>query len=80
MRKHSVTASNFEASIEEAYERGVKAGRDDAIPPGVIAMPWCEHHNSLYLKGAFRCVAAGWARLDGLSCRREAKVTHWVTE
>ncbi len=67
----------FEASIEEAYERGVEVGRLDAVPPGVEPMPWCEVHNSRW-DGSGGCLN-GWVNQDPTRCRREVKVKHWRT-
>ena len=68
-------SDQFEASIEEAYERGVEAGRLDAVPPGTEPLPWCEPHNAEWVRET-GCLS-GWADLD--RCWREVKVAHWVT-
>jgi len=67
----------FEASIEEAYERGVEAGRADAVPPNTEPLVWCEPHNAEWPKSMRACkMAHGW---HYVICRREDPVAHWVT-
>ncbi len=72
-------SDQFEASIEEAYERGVEAGRLDAVPPGMEPMKWCEAHDSAWIGGGgFSCrisVVGNWRS----RCQLEDPVRHWVT-
>ncbi len=71
----------WDAAYEDGFERGVEAGRLDAVPPDVEPMPWCGEHDE------------EWAREDdnitgcfhrsifavGTACRREDPVKHWRT-
>ena len=69
-------SDQLEASIEEAYARGVEAGRLDAVPPGTEPMKWCEIHDSRWDNGG--CLN-GWVNQDPTRCRLEDPVGHWVT-
>ena len=75
----------FEASIEEAYERGVEAGRLDAVPPNTEPMLWCDQHNQRWLSGeddeaGSLCIEGEFVYSFGrLTCRLEDPVRHWVT-
>ncbi len=68
----------FEASIEEAYERGVEAGRLDAVPPNTEPMRWCWLHDSQWFVSYSSCRIS---RIRGLLqvCELEDPVGHWVT-
>ncbi len=70
-------SDQFRESIEEAYERGVEAGRLDAVPPNTEPMEWCGTHNMPWNMDT-GCLD-GWIRRETLRCQREVKVTHWVT-
>ena len=78
-------SDQFEASIEEAYERGVEAGRLDAVPPNTEPMKWCSRHNSQWLgideTGSYRrCRFSKNLRpLRVTTCVLEDPVGHWVT-
>ena len=78
-------SDRFRESIEEAYERGVEAGRLDAVPPGTEPMKWCETHNSQWrvsfsdYKLAMKCYFSLAYGNNGKVCELEDPVRHWVT-
>ncbi len=79
-------SDQFEASIEEAYERGVEAGRLDAVPPGTEPMKWCDTHDCYWEPGQQFCwLLKSWYRWMPAKdshtelCVLEDPVGHWVT-
>ena len=73
-------SDQFEASIEEAYARGVEAGRLDAVPPGTEPTPWCDPHDMPMISHKTVCWRGWVAFKNPADCHREDPVRHWVTE
>ncbi len=75
----------WDAAYEDGFERGVEAGRLDAVPPETVAMKWCHTHQSEWV-GATEPTPyrqCRWSKtqhpLELVSCELEHPVKHWRT-